>query len=280
MGPVGEPALPPSSSRRSCAPGPAFLRSCVLVPASSVLRPPPPSSLLRPRSSVLALPVQLKVHGRLEELRQPAPHRLPHEGQPAGGRAGGDCPLGGDGPVRADCESAGRAAQVRAARRPAVRERPGAHRSRAQQDPEGLRGQVEVHGRLRRAVRAGVGLSRPADRNAGRQGTRIEEARHEPGRHPAGVPRLRRAPRRRAVRRLQATCGVRRLGPSVPDDAVRVPGGHRPRAGPLRGRGARLQGQEARVLVHLRPHGAGRGRGRVRGPHVAVDLRRVQAGRP
>ena len=111
-------------------------------------------------------PLQLKVHGRLEELRQPAPYRLPHEGQPAGGRTGGDCPLGIHGPVRADCARARRAAEVRAARWAAVRQRPDPHRSRAQQDPEGLRRQVEVHGRLRRAVRAGLGLPRPADRNS------------------------------------------------------------------------------------------------------------------
>ena len=116
-------------------------------------------------TAVALKPLQLKVHGRLEELRQPAPYRLSHEGQPAGRRTGGDCPLGSHGPVRADCARARRAAEVRPARRPAVRQRPDPHRPRAQQDPQGLRRQVEVDGRLRRAVRAGLGLPRPADRS-------------------------------------------------------------------------------------------------------------------
>ena len=50
------------------------------------------------------------------------------------------------------------------------------------------------------------------------------------------------------------------------------------RPGPVRRARARLQGQEAGPLVHALPHRAGRGRGRVRGPHLAVDLRRVPAG--
>ena len=41
--------------------------------------------------------------------------------------------------------------------------------------------------------------------------------------------------------------------------------------------GAGLQGQEAGALVHPLPHGAGRSRSRVRGSHLAVDLRRVPA---
>ena len=47
--------------------------------------------------------------------------------------------------------------------------------------------------------------------------------------------------------------------------------------GQVRRAGARLQGQEAGPLVHPLPHGAGRSGSRVRGPHVAVDLRRVPA---
>ena len=72
---------------------------------------------------------------------------------------------------------------------------------------------------------------------------------------------------------------LRRLGPSLPDDELPVPGDDRPRAGPVRRTGARLQGKEAGPLVHPLPHGAGRSRSRVRGPHLAVDLRRVPARR-
>ena len=45
----------------------------------------------------------------------------------------------------------------------------------------------------------------------------------------------------------------------------------------VRRAGPRLQGQEAGALVHPLPHGARRSGGRVRGSHLAVDLRRVPA---
>ena len=54
--------------------------------------------------------------------------------------------------------------EVRAARRPAVRQRPDPHGPRGQQDPEGHDRQGAPAGRLRRALRAGLGLPRPADR--------------------------------------------------------------------------------------------------------------------
>ena len=58
---------------------------------------------------------------------------------------------------------------------------------------EGLRGALAVDGRLRLAVRAGVGLPRPADRAQAAQGARTEERRDQRGR-PA--PRLPRSTRR------------------------------------------------------------------------------------
>ena len=70
----------------------------------------------------------------------------------------------------------------------------------------------------------------------------------------------------------------RRLGTPLPDDELQVPGGDRARARQVRREGAGLQGQEAGPLVHPLPHGAGGSRGRVRGPLLAVDLRRVRAG--
>ena len=71
---------------------------------------------------------------------------------------------------------------------------------------------------------------------------------------------------------------VRRLGPSLPDDELPLPGGHRARARQVRRARPRLQGQEAGALVHPLPHRAGRGRGGVRRAHVALDLRGVPAG--
>ena len=71
-----------------------------------------------------------------------------------------------------------RGAEVRTARRPAVRERRHSHRARLQQDPERHGRAVAHDGRLRRAVRPGLGLSRSADRTErrararrGRQGS-------------------------------------------------------------------------------------------------------------
>ena len=63
-------------------------------------------------------------------------------------------------------------AAVRAARRPAVRQRRDPHRPRGQQGAEGHHRQVAHARRLRRAVRAGLGLPRPADRARGREGGR------------------------------------------------------------------------------------------------------------
>ena len=61
------------------------------------------------------------------------------------------------------------AAEVRAARRSAVRQRRHPHRPRGQQDPQGHRGQEPAAGRLRRALRARLGLPRHADRGADRE---------------------------------------------------------------------------------------------------------------
>ena len=104
-----------------------------------------------------------------------------------------------------------------------------------------------------------------------------EEAGDEPGGLPPRLPRLRRAVHRRDDRGVPAARRLRRLGAPVPDDELQVPGGDRARARPVRRAGAGLQGQEAGALVHPLPHRAGRSGGRVRGPLLAVDLRRVPA---
>ena len=159
---------------------------------------------------------------------------------------------------------AGRA-EVRPARRPAVRQRQHPHRHGAQQDPEGPRGQVAVDGRLRRAVRRRLRLPRPADRAAGRPRAR---ARRSARCRVADFCRACRAYAERFVgtmtRAVPAARHPRHLGRAVPDDGLPVPGGDRARVRPLRRAGAGLQGQEAGALVHPLPHGARRSRGRVR----------------
>ena len=59
----------------------------------------------------------------------------------------------------------------------------------------------------------------------------------------------------------------------VPDAGQGLRGDDRAPAGGVRARRAAVPGQEAGALVPRPPHRAGRGRGRVRGPRLAVDLR-------
>ena len=118
-------------------------------------------------------------HARVERHPQPAAHRLPDEGQPADDRAGSAGALGGDGPLREDRE--------RRAGRPAFVLHDG---------PPYANGDIHIGtalnkilkdfvvksrtmAGLRRAVRAGLGLPRPADRAEGRPRARPEEARDE-----------------------------------------------------------------------------------------------------
>ena len=56
----------------------------------------------------------------------------------------------------------------------------------------------------------------------------------------------------------------------VPHDGARLPGDDRARVRALRRSRHRLQGPQARALVHALQDGAGPGRGRVRGPAHAV----------
>ena len=166
-----------------------------------------------------------------------------------------------------------RPAEVRAARRAALCQRRDPHRPRGQQDPEGHHRQVAHAGRLRFALRAGLGLSRPADRAAG--GEEARPRRPEARRRclPQGLPRVRREPGGSTARGFPAPWRDRRLEQSLPDDGLEIRGGtvarirrdHPPR--PL---GARLQ---AGALVPGLPLVARRGRGRVRGAHLAVGGR-------
>ena len=116
---------------------------------------------------------------------------------------------------------AGRAA-LRAARRAALRQRPHPPGHRAQQDPEGRRRAQPHDGRLRRALRPGLGLPRPADRAQGRARTWARRS--------ARCRRWRSA--RPAARTPRSSCdiqrdGVRaarrpgRVGRSLPDDGAR-----------------------------------------------------------
>ena len=169
-------------------------------------------------------------HGGLERYAEPAADRLPDEGEPADRRAAGARPLEGDGPLPADPREPPRPAEVRPARRPALRQRQDSHRHRDEQDPQGSRGQDADDDGVRRAVRARLRLPRPADRAARRPRARAEEARDVAGRFPPRLPQLRLALHRRDERGVPAAVRVRRLGSPVPDDGLPLSGGDRARA--------------------------------------------------
>ncbi len=92
-----------------------------------------------------------------------------------------------------------------------------------------------------------------------------------------GLPRVRRASGSTAARVVQAARRLRPLGGALRHDGARATRPTiGPRAGARRRAGLPLPRQEAGLLVHHRPDRARRGRGRVRGPHLAVDLRRLR----
>ena len=133
---------------------------------------------------------------------------------------------------------------------------------------------------------AGLGLPRPADRAAGREGAR--QGRQGSGRRrvPRPLPDARAEIRRRDAGRVQASRLSRQLGRSLPDA---VPDYEAAIARQLAGfvRSGLIYRDKKPVHWCLDPpHGAGRGRGRVRGPRIALDLcpvpdlRRRGQGRP
>ena len=173
----------------------------------------------------------------------------------------------------------GRAA-VRAARRPAVLERPHPLRPHPQQDPEGHRRQVAHDGRAsaRRTCPGwdthGLPIELAVERELG------------PKRKAMSAAEIRQACRDYALKfvddpahRVQAARRARRLGRPVPDARHDVRGRDRARARGVRARRLALPRQEAGALVPARPDGARRGRDRVRGHSVAVGLRAVPARR-
>ena len=97
--------------------------------------------------------------------------------------------------------------------------------------------QLAADGGLRRAVRAGVGLPRPADRAQRGQGARGEKEEHV---HVAGaqaLPGLRREVHRHPALRVQAPGGHGRLGPPLSDHELPVRGRHRARVHEIRALG-------------------------------------------
>ncbi len=173
---------------------------------------------------------------------------------------------------------AGRA-EIRPARRPALRQRQHSHRHCAQQDPQRARRQIAS--RCPDTTRPtssgfdchGLPIELKVDKELGPKKREMSVGRFLPR-----VPRVCRALHRHDDRTVPAPGHSRHVGSAVPDDGFSLSGGHRANVRPVCRKGAGLQGQEAGALVHPLPHGARRGRGRIRRSRFAVDLRRVSAG--
>ena len=106
---------------------------------------------------------------------------------------------------------------LRAARRPALCQRPYPHRALLQQDPEGLRGEVPCPARLLHPLRARLGLPWPAHRaHGGEEPGPREDGPDRPAYVAPPVPRVGPDLRGRAARGLQAPGRQRRLGASLP----------------------------------------------------------------
>ena len=171
---------------------------------------------------------------------------------------------------------------VRAARRPALPDRRHPLRHRAQQGAQGHRRALAAADGPARGVSPRLGLPRPADRAAGREGAgQGRKASSTPAEFRERCQRARAEVRRRHARRVQAARLPRHLGRSLPDAVQGLRGDDRAPAGGVRAPRAHLPRQEAGALVPGAQHRARRGRGRVRGAHLALDLRALSArGRP
>ena len=130
-----------------------------------------------------------------------------------------------------NCARAAATAQIRAARRAALRQRQHPYRPRAQQDPEGHGGALAADGGQGFQLCPRLGLPRPADRMEGRGGILPQEGQGQARlqgsgrdhRVPQGMPRLCRALALGAARGVQAARRRRRLGPSLLDDELSPP---------------------------------------------------------
>ena len=134
-------------------------------------------------------------------------------------------------------EAAQGPAEIRPARRPALRQRQHPYRPRAQQDPQGRGDAQPADAGLRLQLRAGLGLPRPADRMEDRGGVPRqgqEQGRGADQRIPQQCRDFAAALDRRAARGVQAARRRRRLGPSLHHDGFRGRGADRARADEVR----------------------------------------------
>ena len=152
-------------------------------------------------------------------------------------------------------------------------------RPRPEQDPQGHRGQVPADGRASDALRAGLGLPRPADRVERRTPAAGE------GQEARAAGAARRVPQgsgevgARAIGRGATPGRVRHLGCAVPDDEPELRARHPRGARRVRAPPDPVSRQEAGALVRALPHRARRSRGRIPRPRLAQHLREVSGAR-
>ena len=228
------------------------------------------------RTPLITTPRSRRYRNGLQTHSATARDGLPDAGQPARARAGDARDLAARGDLRAHARAARERAAVPAPRRAAVRERQHPHRPRAEQDPQGHHRQVQDAGGLPRAVPSGLGHPRPADRARGREEGRPQgQGRDEHRRGAQALPRVRRQVRRRPAPRFPPPRRLRRVGPPLPDEGLRLRGPGGPRARDHPGNRRHLPQPQARALVRVVSHGAGRSRSRLRHQEVDVGLRGV-----
>jgi len=201
---------------------------------------------------------------RLQVDAQSARHRIPDARRPGetGSRLGAR--MAAEEGLRGDSRRQPRAAALRPARRPTVRQRRHPYRPRRQQDPQGHRRQEQAARRLRRAVRAGMGLPRHADRGADRKNVR---QKHTGRGNAAAGTRLRDRADRAPESAVPAARRARRLGSSLYDHGVWQRSRRNSHARRDSRQGLHLSRSQAGQLVLRLPVGAGRSRSRIRGSH-------------
>ena len=156
--------------------------------------------------------------------------------------------------------------EVHPPRRPALRQWRHPHRPCAQPYPQGHGGPHPDAAGQGRALRARLGLPRPADRVEGRGAVSQEEAQQGRGAGqgvPRRMPRLCPALGRHAARAAEAARHRRRLGQALSDDELRGRGDDRRRADEVRRERPALPRRQAGDVVPGREDRAGRGRDRI-----------------
>src|SRR5881296_694757 len=184
--------------------------------------------------------------------------------------------MAGEENLRKDPRGEPRKAEIRAARRAAVRERRHPYRPGGQQDPQGRRREVAQHGGLRRGLRPRLGLPRHADRGADREDLRQEHSR---GKDPEPRPRVCGRADRATKKGLPAPGRTRRLEQLLHHDGVQERGRRDPHARQGAGERLYLSRPETGELVLRLRLGARRGRGRIHGSHRLRDRRGISVRR-